>query len=80
MLSFDCPDPTFFLHHAQIDHMWWRWQIHAPQLFWSYNGEVKILQGEFERAASLEDPLEMGRLAFRVTVAGIVSTESDLLC
>jgi tyrosinase len=24
-------DPLFFMHHAQIDHIWWIWQNQNPQ-------------------------------------------------
>jgi tyrosinase len=27
-------DPLFFMHHAQLDHVWWTWQNLKPKNFW----------------------------------------------
>jgi tyrosinase len=33
-------DPLFFLHHAQIDRLWWIWQNLKPQNEWAIGGTV----------------------------------------
>lgn len=31
-------DPLFFLHHANIDRIWWKWQLKSPQNFYAFAG------------------------------------------
>ncbi|PVU89458.1 hypothetical protein BB561_005349 [Smittium simulii] len=45
-------DPFFFLHHANIDRLWWKWQNMTPQNMMSYNG-----RNQFKQNASLNDPI-----------------------
>jgi tyrosinase len=34
-------DPLFFMHHTQIDHVWWMWQALNPQEnLWAIGGPV----------------------------------------
>jgi tyrosinase len=33
-------DPLFFLHHAQVDHLWWVWQMKRLQNVWAIGGPV----------------------------------------
>lgn len=71
-------DPVFFLHHTQLDRLWWRWQQADPQQrLTEYLG--RAAQNSTE-SASLEDVLPMGNLAPDVQVSEIMATESELLC
>lgn len=71
-------DPVFFLHHTQLDRMWWRWQQMNPRKrSREYTG---IAETNSTNVASLQDFLPMGSLAATIQVSDIMSTSSDLLC
>ena len=76
-------DPLFFLHHAQLDRIWWLWQQRRPRqrvkeyLGASGNSNSSLAE---DRNASLTDTLPMGGFFPEVQVADIMSTESHLLC
>jgi len=70
-------DPVFFLHHAQLDRLWWKWQHMTPGRLRQYNGET---EANSSIAASLSDALHMGGLGLDATVGDIIETESEFLC
>jgi tyrosinase len=72
-------DPVFFLHHAQLDRLWWRWQQVDP---WRRVGGSpgKGIAESSKEKASERDILAYGGLAPDVLVDEIVATESDVLC
>ncbi|KAI0432184.1 hypothetical protein F5Y09DRAFT_329878 [Xylaria sp. FL1042] len=74
--SFTAPyDPIFFLHHAQLDRLWFHWQLRMPGVrFKEYSGK-----GE-SRPASLDDTLPMGGLGRDIRVSDIMSTQTGGLC
>ena len=69
--------PVFFLHHAQLDRLWWIWQKEDAERVIEYNGPK---DGHSEMAASLDDMLSMLELAPDIPVRDMMSTESDTLC
>jgi tyrosinase len=71
-------DPVFFLHHSQIDRLWWSWQKYSGGRFLQYNGPAQ-LDGDVEGV--LTDLLEYGGfLPFDPSVGDLMDTEGDLLC
>ncbi|TVY36278.1 Tyrosinase [Lachnellula subtilissima] len=70
-------DPVFFLHHAQLDRLWWKWQHAEPGRRREYNGASSRHSKE---AASLQDQLEMGTLAPKIAVEEVIDTQSGILC
>ncbi|GKT41954.1 tyrosinase-like protein orsC [Colletotrichum spaethianum] len=55
-------DPTFFLHHAMVDHLYWLWQaLHLRDAF-EIAGTITILNLPPSRNATKEDIIEMGVL------------------
>ncbi|TVY13044.1 Tyrosinase ustQ [Lachnellula arida] len=70
-------DPVFFLHHAQLDRLWWKWQHAEPGRRREYNGASSRHSKE---AASLQDQLEMGALAPKIAVEEVIDTQSGILC
>ena len=46
-------DPIFYLHHAQLDRLWWIWQQDKLERAHEYGGVDKRLH-----EASLEDELD----------------------
>jgi hypothetical protein len=70
-------DPVFFLHHAQIDRLWWLWQQDNPRRLVEYNGYA---DRNSSKKASINDLLPMLGLAPDLPVSTIISTTSGLLC
>jgi len=81
-------DPVFYLHHTQVDRLWWIWQQQDPAVrLYAYEGpgeNVRIHGHKTENVprtnASLEDVLSLGTLAKDLLVKDVMSTNSDLLC
>ncbi|KAM5353432.1 hypothetical protein ACJ41O_000082 [Fusarium nematophilum] len=74
-------DPIFFLHHAQVDRLWWRWQqadLSAREF--DYTGDEASLNSTSRVPASLDDVLLMGGLAEDIRVRDIMDTTTLRLC
>ncbi|GAB1200379.1 hypothetical protein APSETT444_009750 [Aspergillus pseudonomiae] len=50
-------DPVFFLHHAQVDRVWWSWQGIHDERRRKYNG---IARYDSTAEASVSDALDLG--------------------
>lgn len=65
-------EPLFYLHHANLDRIWWEWQHLKPEYKWSHNG---FLQSRFPNALAddKEHGLEEGPLEWdtEVDLAGL---------
>lgn len=84
--TFTAPyDPLFFLHHVQLDRLWWIWQSRGKgdERWEEYDGHTarhSIVQ------ASLEDPLDMRGWAESIQIKRVMRTQPkeddsvDLLC
>jgi tyrosinase len=70
-------DPVFFLHHAQLDRLWWIWQHFEPSRLQKYAGYAFH---NTTQPASLEDVISLGGLAPSITVREIIDTGSGYLC
>lgn len=69
-------DPIFYLHHAQLDRLWFLWQRKdAGHRQREYTGRT-----DTSNAASLEDLLVLGGLAPDITVSQVMDTEGAELC
>lgn len=78
-------DPLFFLHHAQVDRLWWLWQQADPEarnVDFGGNREPVADPAEADSAAqaTLADPLAFLGLGEDVTVGAVMTTENELLC
>ncbi|KAM0144229.1 hypothetical protein ACHAO1_000512 [Botrytis cinerea] len=72
-------DPIFFLHHTQIDRLWWEWQKVEPERrLRDYGGKAGTI--ESSREASINDLLHVGGLGRAIAVSEIMSTETEILC
>ncbi|KAH9221982.1 hypothetical protein DL95DRAFT_421170 [Leptodontidium sp. 2 PMI_412] len=71
-------DPIFFVHHAQIDRIWWKWQLESPsRRLHEYEGKhMYNSTGE----ASVDDVLVFGGLVEDIPVSKVMSTENGFLC
>ncbi|CAD6442792.1 2d33d938-1230-4a59-9b30-9b90f88d4d87 [Sclerotinia trifoliorum] len=64
-------DPVFFLHHTQLDRMWWQWQQRDPQRrLFQYSRDSHVINEMFK----------FGDFAPDRKVSDIMSTETALLC
>ncbi|KAK0657809.1 hypothetical protein B0T16DRAFT_386283 [Cercophora newfieldiana] len=71
-------DPLFFLHHAQVDRLWWIWQQQDPSTRTNaYNGFREDGQGP---AATLDDVLPMLGLAPDGVVRDYMDVKGGTLC
>ena len=79
-----CLDPVFFLHHTQVDRLWWIWQQRNPGLRMSqYQGptdNIRLHANATGSNSTIEDVISLGTLAQNVYVKDMMSTQSDLLC
>ncbi|KAI1119484.1 hypothetical protein F5Y14DRAFT_5294 [Nemania sp. NC0429] len=71
-------DPIFWLHHVQLDRLWWQWQQEDQTRVWEYYGEH---EKQTSRRASLQDELSFGDLISRnILVEQVMDTQSSMLC
>ncbi|KAA8635524.1 hypothetical protein SMACR_09003 [Sordaria macrospora] len=72
-------DPLFYVHHASLDRMWWRWQWENPEVrLAEYSG--KHMFNSTPGEANLKDVLLYGGFTKDVLVERAMSTESGELC
>ncbi|KAJ8113017.1 hypothetical protein ONZ43_g5256 [Nemania bipapillata] len=71
-------DPIFFLHHAQVDRLWWKWQSEDLEVrALAYNGPSRQ---NSSIAAQLSDQVEMAGLAPDIPVSSVITINHGLLC
>jgi tyrosinase len=74
-------DPIFFLHHTQIDRLWWLWQQQNPRnRTFAYNGFHNTDDGSQGPAVTLNDVLPMGGLAADGIVRDYMDIKGGKLC
>ena len=69
-------DPLFFLHHTQVDRLWWLWQQKdAGTRTNAYNGE-----GLDKKPVSLSNVMPMAGLATDRAVRDVMDVRGGFLC
>ncbi|KAL1311897.1 hypothetical protein AAFC00_001969 [Neodothiora populina] len=78
-LKFTAPsDPLFFLHHTQLDRIWWLWQNrHPTQRLTEYTGNSTH---NAKRKADLHDVLRVGPIGPDIQVKEVMHTRGQMLC
>ncbi|TKX22697.1 tyrosinase ustQ [Elsinoe australis] len=71
-------DPIFWLHHIQLDRLWWIWQQRAPGNAEAYDGPSTSKSPNV--SATLDDHLSFGGLSEDVSVRDIIDTQGGRLC
>ncbi|KAK3348902.1 tyrosinase-like protein [Lasiosphaeria hispida] len=71
-------DPLFFVHHAQLDRLWWKWQQDHPQTRLAEYRGFHMFNSTGE--ASLDDTLMFGGFTEDIAVRQAMNTEAGLLC
>ncbi|KAL1637631.1 hypothetical protein SLS58_009234 [Diplodia intermedia] len=76
-------DPIFFLHHGQIDRLWYQWQQKDPvKRHKEYSGirTQNQFDGTTPPQANLNDILPMFGLAADLPVSKFLTTQNDVMC
>lgn len=74
-------EPLFWLHHAQLDRLWWSWQTENLEVRTKeYRGISFNTTAGRERQGALTDPLEFIGLWEDIQVSQVMQTEGELLC
>lgn len=74
------PDPLFFLHHANLDHVLWKWQQNGLESrLHEVGGPIVPLEygGQNE---TLDFQVNMGKLAGNATLGDLLNTQGNMLC
>lgn len=71
-------EPLFYLHHANVDYHWWKWQSAKDSRLREYSGITT--RGSSVRNAKLTDILGFLKLAQDPTVADVMDTTAYPYC
>ncbi|KAK1957583.1 Di-copper centre-containing protein [Colletotrichum sublineola] len=72
-------DPVFYLHHAQIDRLWWQWQNRdAPRRLSGYDGQPETNQSS--QIMKVETNLHYGSFVDSISISKVMDTENGFLC
>ncbi|KAF2767626.1 Di-copper centre-containing protein [Teratosphaeria nubilosa] len=72
-------DPLFFLHHAQLDHLWWQWQQHKPEArLEAYSGRHMV--NSTDQNANLQDTLLFAGFVKDIPVSHAMNAGGKDLC
>ena len=69
-------DPIFYLHHSQLDRVWWLWQMRDKKDRVHDYGGI----GDNDKNVTLADVLPLAGLDQDLTVADIMDTEGGGMC
>ncbi|GAB7342345.1 hypothetical protein MBLNU457_g0568t1 [Dothideomycetes sp. NU457] len=74
-------DPYFFLHHAQIDRVWWIWQNQdLEHRQYQLGGTLTLYNSPPSRNTSLSDLIDLGVNAPGIPINDMMSTLGGPLC
>jgi tyrosinase len=73
-------EPLFFLHHAQIDRLWWLWQQGDASRLSDYTGAALHFNETEATEVSLDDVLLMGGIEEDLKVRDVMDIHNEKLC
>lgn len=74
-------DPTFFLHHAQVDRTWWMWQNQDPvHRTYAVAGTITFSNTPPSRNATLDDLIDLGVNGDAIKLRDTMSTLAGPFC
>ena len=74
-------DPAFFLHHANIDRVWWIWQnLDIKKRQYAVSGTITINNQPPSRNTTLEDTMDLGVNAGTVSIKDTMHTLGGPFC
>lgn len=71
-------DPLFYLHHANLDRIWWNWQQMLPSRLYEISG--RSTPNPPYQNVTLDSDLEMGNLAPTVTIRNVMDIHGESNC
>lgn len=71
-------DPLFYLHHANLDRIWWNWQQMLPSRLYEISGR-STPDPPYENI-TLNFQLEMGNQARSVPIRDVMDIHDDSNC
>ncbi|RPB07750.1 Di-copper centre-containing protein [Morchella conica CCBAS932] len=72
-------DPLFYLHHANLDRLWWEWQQKDPERRYT-DVSSPDMQGREAGRVTLNYELNMEKLAKKVIIEDIMKINDGILC
>lgn len=72
-------EPLFFLHHANLDRIWWEWESQSLLRLLDISGPVNMMDYTGPNV-TLSFPVNMGRLAPTVSIARLMHIRLGGLC
>ena len=73
-------EPLFFLHHAQIDRIWWMWQQKKAGRDAEYTGQGMQYPSRERKDVKLDDVLNMWGLAKDLKIKDVMNPSKGPLC
>ncbi|KAI1878068.1 hypothetical protein JX265_002436 [Neoarthrinium moseri] len=67
-------DPAFWLHHAQLDRLWWIWQALHPAEAGDIDGTITMNNNPPSRLATIDDALDTKGLSPLVALKEVFNT------
>jgi tyrosinase len=76
----DSLDPLFFLHHCNLDRVFWEWQNKdLPTRFHQVGGPITPLDYSGKNV-TLDFKINIGKLAPNTTLESLLNTQGNTLC
>jgi tyrosinase len=67
-------DPSFYLHHAMIDRLYWIWQALHPLEANAISGTITFRNNPPSRDGNVDDLLDMGKLGAHIPIRNVLNT------
>ncbi|KAF8802289.1 tyrosinase [Phlegmacium glaucopus] len=71
-------DPLFYLHHANLDRIWWNWQQMVPSRLYEISGR-STTKSPFQNI-TLDSKLEMGQFAPWISIREVMDIHQEPFC
>jgi tyrosinase len=71
-------DPLFYMHHTNIDRIWWRWQEASPERLYEVDGPTSVAP-PYGRL-TLGYPLKMGNVGRTLPVRDVMDIRKKPSC
>ena len=71
-------DPLFYMHHTNLDRIWWRWQEASPERLYDISGRNSSSPPYGN--VTLSYPLEMGDIGPTIPIRDVMDTRKAPSC
>ena len=71
-------DPLFYLHHANVDRVWWGWQQMLPSRLYEMSGRSTTTPPF--KDVTLDSELEMGEFEGWLSIREVMDIHKDPNC